>query len=99
MKENKNLPSVLSETVTTSNIYHAAYLLTQGSSVDYVEVVKELDQYKCIMTLVGSSLNAHLEAYLNHTALVDPCLYQKAITRIKDIVFKAVSRNGKEGSL
>jgi hypothetical protein len=77
--------------VKTADIYQAAFLLALGSSVEGLEVVKELDKDVCILTLQGESIKSHQESYLTSQALVDPMLYQKAINRIKDIVFKAIA--------
>ena len=78
------------EEIKTTDIYQAAFLLALGSSVKAFEVIKELDKEVCVLTLSGESVKAHQQIYLTNQALVDPVLYQKAINRIKDIVFKAL---------
>jgi len=80
------------DTFKTSDIYQSAYLLSLGCSVEGVEVAKELDKDVCILTLKGESLKKSLESYLTGKALVEPQLYQKALIRIKDVVFKALSK-------
>lgn len=80
------------EEIKTSDIYQAAFLLALGSSVKEVEVVKELDKDTCVLTLKGENVKSHLDLYLTNKALVDPLLYQKAVNRIKDIVFKALDK-------
>jgi hypothetical protein len=42
--------------------------------------------------LQGESIKSHQQIYLSNQALVDPVLYQKAINRIKDIMFKALDK-------
>jgi hypothetical protein len=88
------------ETVRTSDIYQGAYLLSIGGSVQGLEVVKELDKDVCIITFHGESIQSKLKDYASNQAIVDPLLYQKAINRIKDIVFKALHKareNGNKG--
>jgi hypothetical protein len=80
------------EQIKTTDIYQAAFLLALGSSVKSHEIVKELDKDVCVLTLTGESIKTHQQIYLTNQALVDPVLYQKAVNRIKDIVFKAVSQ-------
>ena len=80
------------EEVKTTDIYQAAFLLALGSSVKSYEVVKELDKDVCVLTLTGESTKTHQQIYLANQGLVDPVLYQKAINRIKDIVFKALDK-------
>ena len=92
MNEQKNSFKERREQVKTACIYQAAYLLALGSSVERLEVVKELDKDVCILTLEGESLQSHRESYITNKALIDPVLYQKAINRIKDIVFKAINQ-------
>ena len=80
------------EEVKTTDIYQAAFLLALGSTVKSHEVVKELDKDVCVLTLTGENVKTHQQVYLSNQALVDPVLYQKAINRIKDIMFKALDK-------
>src|SRR4030042_4937713 len=80
------------EEIKTTDIYQAAFLLALGSSVKSHEVVKELDKDVCVLTLTGESIKTHQQIYLTNQALVDSVLYQKAVNRIKDIVFKALDK-------
>lgn len=80
------------EQVKTSDIYQAAYLLAKGAVIEDLELIKELDKEVCFLLLSGESIRSHQESYINNQALIDPVLYQKAINRIKDIVFKAVDQ-------
>ena len=80
------------ERIRTSDIYQGAYLLAIGGTVDGLEVVKELDKEVCIITFTGLNVKSKLNDYVNNQASIDPLLYQKAINRIKDIVFKALDK-------
>ena len=82
----------MKERIRTSDIYQGAYLLAIGGSVDGLEVVKELDKEVCFITLQGEEFQSKLKDYTDSKAIVDPLLYQKAINRIKDIVFKALDK-------
>ena len=81
------------ERIRTSDIYQGAYLLAIGGTVDGLEVVKELDKEVCIITFTGLNVKSKLNDYVNNQASIDPLLYQKAINRIKDIVFKALDKS------
>jgi hypothetical protein len=85
------------EHVKTADIYQAAYLLSKGAVIEDLELIRELDKDVCILLLSGESIRSHQESYVNNQALIDPVLYQKAINRIKDVVFKAVDQS-KKGS-
>ena len=80
------------EQLKTADIYQAAYLLAKGAVVEDLELIKELDKDVCLLILSGESITSHQQSYINNQALIDPVLYQKAINRIKDIVFKAVDK-------
>ena len=80
------------EVVRTTDIYQAAYLLAKGACVEDIELVKEFDKDVCLLTLGGESVQSHQQSYINNQALIDPVLYQKALNRIRDIVFKAVDQ-------
>jgi len=82
----------MKERIRTSDIYQGAYLLAIGGTVEGLEVVKELDKDVCFITLQGNDVNSKLNDYTNNQATIDPLLYQKAINRIKDIVFKALDK-------
>ena len=83
------------EQVRTADIYQAAYLLAKGAVIEDLELVKEFDKDLCILTLGGEQVQSHQQTYINNQALIDPVLYQKAINRIKDIVFKAIDQTKK----
>jgi len=85
------------ETVRTSDIYQSAYLLAIGSSVRSLEVSRELDKDVCIITFEGEIIQSKLKDYVSNKASVDPLLYQKAINRVKDIVFKALDKARENG--
>jgi hypothetical protein len=80
------------EQIKTSDIYQAAYLLVKGACVEDIELVKEFDKDVCLLTLGGKSVQSHQQVYNNNQALIEPVLYQKALNRIRDIVFKAVDQ-------
>ena len=80
------------EFVKTADIYQAAYLLVKGAGIEDIELVKEFDKDVCLLTLGGESIQSYQQSYLNNQALIDPVLYQKALNRIRDIVFKAVDQ-------
>ena len=80
------------EFVRTSDIYLSAYLLAKGAGVEDVELVKEFDKNICLLILSGESIQSHQQTYLNNQALIDPLLYQKALNRIRDVVFKAMDQ-------
>jgi len=80
------------EQVKTADIYQAAYLLAKGGIIEDLELVKEFDKDICVLTLCGEQIQSHQQTYINNHGLIDPVLYQKAINRIKDIVFKAIDQ-------
>ena len=80
------------ERIRTSDIYQGAYLLAMGGSVDGLDVVIELDKDVCFISFTGLNIISKLNDYSNNQATIDPLLYQKAINRIKDIVFKALDK-------
>ena len=80
------------EQVKTADIYQAAYLLAKGAVIEDLELIKELNKDVCILLLSGESIRSYQETYINNQALIEPVLYQKALNRIRDIVFKAVDQ-------
>src|SRR4030042_1385624 len=76
--------------VRTADIYLSAYLLAKGAGIEDVELAKEFDRDICLLTLGGESVWSHQQTYINNQALIDPVLYQKALNRIRDIIFKAM---------
>jgi len=92
MSEKQKVVIKRSSRIKTTDIYQAAYLLARGAVIEDLELVKELDKDVCIVILSGESVLSDQQAYINNQALIEPVLYQKAINRIKDIVFKAVSQ-------
>jgi hypothetical protein len=85
------------EQVKTSDIYQAAYLLAKGAVIDNLELIRELNKDVCVLLLSGESLRSYQESYINNQALIDPVLYQKAINKIKEIIFRAIDQ-GKKSS-
>ena len=81
--------------VRTADIYQAAYLLAKGTVIQDLELIKELDRDVCLLILTGESVQSYQQTYINNQALIDPVLYQKAINRIKDIVFKTIAQTKK----
>lgn len=101
-EKQKIIVSKKREQVKTADIYQAAYLLAKGAVIEDLELIRELDKDVCILLLSGESIRTHQETYINNQALIDPVLYQKAINRIKDIVFTAIDQakktSGKGGN-
>ena len=64
----------------------------KGAGIEDIELVKEFDKDVCLLTLGGESVQSHQQVYINNQALIEPVLYQKALNRIRDIVFKAVDQ-------
>ena len=93
MKENVKKEPFESDNVKTTDIYLAAYLLIVGANIEGLEVTKELDKEVCIITLEKDLIKTFKEAYITGKAKVDPVLYQKAINRIKDIMFKSIANS------
>jgi hypothetical protein len=84
------------ERVKTSDIYLSAYLIARFAVIEKLEVIKELDKDVCVLQLSGDHVRSDQEAYINGQALIDPVFYQKAINRIKDVVFTAIEKAGKQ---
>ena len=91
-KKQKIIVSRKREQVKTADIYQAAYLLARGAVIEDLELIRELDKDVCVLLLGGDSIRSYQESYINNQALIDPVLYQKAINRIKDIVFTAIDQ-------
>jgi hypothetical protein len=80
------------ERVKTSDIYLAAYLIAKFAVIKEIEVIKELDKDVCVLQLSGEHVRSDQEDYINSQALIDPVFYQKAVNRIKDVVFTAIDQ-------
>lgn len=96
MKRKKIVPSKDWERVKVRDFYQAAYLMSIGAVVVDVELVPELDKDVCILTFSGEQIQSHLKTYLNNQALVNPLLYQRAVNRVREIVFHTLDNAADE---
>jgi len=87
------------ETIRTTDIHLSAYLLALGYSITGLTVTKQLNKDICILTFEGASLEEQRMSYLSNRAKVDPVLYQKAVNRIRDMIFEALDKARAQGSI
>ena len=80
------------ESVKTLSLYEAAFLLASGCRIEELKVIKELGQETCLIILSGESIKTLQLQFLNSEASVDPLLYQKAISKVRTLVYAKVGR-------
>ncbi|PKO58034.1 MAG: hypothetical protein CVU24_17905 [Betaproteobacteria bacterium HGW-Betaproteobacteria-18] len=80
--------------IQTRDIFHAAYLVTQGMRITEILPDKTNNRSKAIFVIEGQRIAEYEEQYRNGTVLVNVFSLKESVQRVKDVMFDYLRTNG-----